>query len=247
MSIESQEDISALQQVGALVSKTIKLLIENIRPGVTTKELDDKARAYFESFGARSAPELAYRFPGATCISVNQEAAHGIPGPRIIRPGDLVNVDVSLELNGYYADAGYSVCVDPVSPIIRRLCLASQNILLKTVKSLRAGNKINKIGRTIENSASNLGYSVIRNLAGHGTGRKLHEEPFDIVNYRDPSDSRLLRSGMVIAVETFISTGPEYVAQARDGWTLTVPADSYVAQFEHTLIVTNREPLLLTA
>ncbi|EPG72780.1 methionine aminopeptidase, type I [Leptospira fainei serovar Hurstbridge str. BUT 6] len=246
MSIESEKDIIGLQKVGNLVAETIKLMIANASPGITTKSLDKIARNYFESFGAHSAPEITYNFPGATCISVNHEVAHGIPGSRVLREGDLLNVDVSLELEGYFADAGYSICLSPARQNLINLCNTSHDILLKTIKSLRSGNKINKIGCTIETEAKKHGYQVIRNLTGHGTGRRLHEEPDNIVNYKDPTDLRLLSKGMVIAVETFISTGAKLAIESNDGWTLTTPDKSYVAQFEHTIIVTEQEPVLLT-
>lgn len=247
MSIESEEDIISLRRVGRLVAETIRLMIAGAKPGITTKSLDKLARDYFESFGARSAPELTYKFPGATCISVNHEVAHGIPGSRVLREGDLLNVDVSLELDGYFADAGYSTCLSPASNKLVDLCRTSHEILLKTIKSLRSGNKINKIGRTIETEANKHGYQVIRNLTGHGTGRSLHEEPDNIVNYRDPTDHRLLSKGMVIAVETFISTGARLAIESNDGWTLKTPDRSYVAQYEHTIIITDQEPVFLTA
>lgn len=247
MSIESEKDIIGLRKVGNLVADTIKLMIASALPGVTTKSLDKIARNYFESLGARSAPEITYNFPGATCISVNHEVAHGIPGSRVLREGDLLNVDVSLELDGYFADAGYSICLSPTHPNLVNLCNASHEILLKTIQSLRSGNRINKIGTTIETEAKKRGYQVIRNLTGHGTGRRLHEEPVNIVNYKDPADLRLLSKGMVLAVETFISTGAKLAIESKDGWTLKTPDKSYVAQFEHTIIITEQEPILLTA
>ncbi|TGK08979.1 type I methionyl aminopeptidase [Leptospira fletcheri] len=247
MSIESEKDVIGLRKVGRIVADTIKLMIANASPGITTKSLDKIARSYFESFGARSAPEITYNFPGATCISVNHEVAHGIPGPRVLREGDLLNVDVSLELGGYFADAGYSICLSPARQNLVNLCDASHTILLQTIHSLRSGNRINKIGSTIETEAKKQGYQVIRNLTGHGTGRRLHEEPVNIVNYRDPRDLRLLSKGMVLAVETFISTGAKLAIESNDGWTLKTPDQSYVAQFEHTIIITEQEPILLTA
>lgn len=249
MSIETKEDLENMKKVGKLVSDTIKLLRRSVKPGISTGELDQIARNYIESFGARSAPELDYGFPGATCISVNHEVAHGIPGSRIIERGDMVNFDVSLELNGYYADAGHTVVVEHENSDERKLelCQASQNILEVTINSIKAGDKINRIGFSIENLARQKGYGVIKNLAGHGIGRKLHEDPVNILNYGDRKDKRKLKSGLVIALETFISTGSEYVIEAADGWTLECPDHSFVAQFEHTIVITDTSPIILTA
>ena len=247
MSIESDDDLKALQRVGKLVSGTIRTMLAALRPGITTRELDEVGREYFAPHGARYAPQLTYGFPGATCISVNHEAAHGIPGDRKVEPGDLVTVDVSLELNGYFADSGATKIVPPVRPDLGRLCEASYEILMRSLRELKGGSRLNQVGRTIENESRKRGYTVIRNLAGHGVGRSLHEEPYDLVNYRVPSDRRLARTGQVVAIETFISTGAEYVVEQPDGWTLKTPDQSYVAQFEHTVVITNSAPLVLTA
>lgn len=249
MSVETKEDLENLKRVGRIVADTIRLLRKAVRPGVTTSWLDSLARKYFESFGARSAPELDYNFPGATCISVNHEVAHGIPGDRVIQQGDMVNFDVSLELNGYYADAGYTVVVgaEDGDEVKDKLCKASSDILMDTIKSIRANDKLNKIGYSIENLARHKGFTVIKNLSGHGTGRKLHEEPVNILNYGERKDRRRLKNGSVLAIETFISTKSEYVLEEKNGWTLSCPDRSLVAQFEHTVVITNGEPIVLTA
>lgn len=183
MSIQNQEELEGLRKVGRVVAATLKRMLAAVRPGITTQELDNLGRAYFESKGARSAPALTYGFPGATCISLNHEAAHGIPGDRKVQAGDLINIDVSLELNGFFADTGASMCVDPVRSELGDLCRASREVLAAALARIRPGSKINSIGRTIEQESHRRGYRVIRNLAGHGVGRALHEEPSDILNY----------------------------------------------------------------
>ncbi len=249
MSIESDHDLENLKQVGEIVSNTIQLMCKNTKAGVSTGELDRIARKYFESKGARSAPELDYSFPGATCISVNHEVAHGIPCDRILSSGDMVNLDVSLEFNGYYADAGYTVVIDDEdqNSTKNRLAHASIAILESTIKLLSAGDYLNKIGFNIEKMARKSGYNVIKNLAGHGIGHRLHEYPDSILNYGDPSDRRKLKKGIVLAVETFISTESQYVMQKADGWTLSCPDRSLVAQYEHTIVITDQKPIVLTA
>ncbi len=247
MSVENEDDLIGLRRVGRVVADTIKLMLASARSGMSKRELDELAREHFEAQGARSAPELTYDFPGATCISLNHEIAHGIPGDKKIRPGDLLNVDVSLELDGYFADSGATTVIEPRRAELQRLVTASEDILSEALGAIRAGNRLNRIGSVIEAGAKKRGYKVIRNLAGHGVGRGLHEEPHDIVNYKDPSDRRLATEGLVLAVETFISTGAEYAREADDGWTLRTPDRSYTAQFEHTVVITRGEPLILTA
>lgn len=246
MSVSTPSQIMSLQKVGQLVASTIRKMRNSARPGMTTAELDDVGRQHFQARGARSAPQLTYGFPGQTCISVNEEIAHGIPGKKVLQDGDLINIDVSLELDGYYADSGASFCLGSADPAKQRLCDTSRSILNSTVAQVRSGTLIRSIGKRISAMAEEAGYTVILNLAGHGTGEALHEEPYDILNYEDPRDDRKLKSGQVVAIETFISTGARFALESDDGWTLTTHDGSYVAQFEHTLIVRNQEPLILT-
>lgn len=214
---------------------------------MTTAELDDIGRTLLDRHGARSAPRMTYDFPGATCISVNEEAAHGIPGPRVIRPGDVVNVDVSAELDAYFADTGGTRVVPPSTPTKDRLCLATKLALREAVAEASAGNKINCIGKAIQRVAKTHQFKIIKNLAGHGVGRSLHEEPDSIVGYFEPRDTRELTEGMVIAIEPFLSTKSTFVQEAGDGWTLVGAVGNLSAQYEHTLIVTRGEPIVLTA
>jgi len=245
MSIKGPDDVAGLKKIGKIVADTLRLMKSSARDGMSTLELDRIGRAFFEQFGAKSAPEISYNFPGATCISVNNEIAHGIPGKQLLRKGDLVNIDVSLELDGYFADTGSSFCLEKTGGPLADLCEASHEILLKALR-LKAGNLLNRMGRIIETEAKKLGYLTIKNLTGHGVGRALHEEPFDLLNYYEPADRRLAKSGMVIAVETFISTGAQRAIQQADGWTLKTPDGSYVAQHEHTIIVTDQNPIFVT-
>ena len=245
MTIESENDIEALKRVGAVVSSVLAAMLDRIEPGMTTAELDEVGAKLLAGHGARSAPQVMYDFPGATCISINEEAAHGIPGLRRIEPGDLVNVDVSAELNGYFADTGGTRIVDPATPLKTRLCHATRMALDAALVEARAGNRINRIGKAIERVAKAHGFKTIRNLAGHGVGRSLHEEPEGIVSYFDASDKRVLREGMVIAIEPFLSTKSTSVRETGDGWTLAAPGN-LSAQYEHTLIVTRGAPIVLT-
>jgi len=216
-----------------------------LEPGITTRELDQLGRAMLELEGARSAPELTYNFPGATCISVGPDCAHGIPDGTVIKPGDLVNIDVSAELDGYYADTGFTVPFGVTDSQLLDLCACSKRALGKALGVARAGARLNRIGEVVEREALASGFDVIRNLTGHGIGRKLHEEP-SIYSYYDPRQRGNLSNGMVVAIETFVSTGGRWAEENGDGWTLVADDGGYVAQYEHTVIVTEKEPIVLT-
>ena len=246
MTIESAKDLESLRIIGRIVAQTIKLMQQSIESGMTTKELDDIGRKYLEHHGARSAPELVYNFPGATCISINEAVAHGIPGEKIIKDGDMVNIDVSAELNGYFADSGASFIVPPSNDLKKELLRATKQALNKAIDEVRAGMPINIIGKTIEKHARKTGYTVIRDLGSHGVGRALHEEPKFIAPYYDKNDRRILKEGMVITIEAFLSTGAESITQDKDGWTLKTDNKFLSAQFEHTMVITKNKPILIT-
>mgnify|MGYP001352931609 FL=1 len=246
MTIESQHDVEALQRVGRIVSQVLTRMLDALEPGMTTAELDAHGERWLAEAGARPAPRLTYGFPGATCISVNEEAAHGVPGPRVIRAGDLVNVDVSAELDGYYADTGGTRAVPPVSPIKQRLCHATRSALEHAMRQVHAGAPIHVIGRAIEQTARAHRFRIIRNLASHGVGRALHEAPTEIAGYFEPHDRRVLHEGMVITIEPFLSTKSTHVEEAGDGWTLVGAPGNLSAQYEHTMIVTRGAPIVVT-
>jgi methionyl aminopeptidase len=246
MTIETTEELEKLKIIGKIVAQTIKLMQNSVQPDMTTKELDDIGRKFLEKHGAKSAPELVYNFPGATCISINDEVAHGVPGSKIIRGGDVINIDVSAELNGYFADSGASMIVPPITKDKKDLLRATRQALMKSIDNVRAGVPINIIGKTIETHARKNGYSVIRDLGSHGVGRALHEEPKFIAPYYDEKDYRILKEGMVITIEPFLSTGAESVYEARDGWTLKTNKKFLSAQFEHTMVITKNKPILIT-
>jgi len=246
MTVDGQKDIDGIMNVGRIVAKVRDAMLAAIEPGMTTGELDDMGAALLENHGAQSAPRVMYDFPGATCISINEQAAHGIPGPRVIQAGDIVNVDVSAELEGYFADTGGTIVVPPVTQLKTRLCHATQLALKNALAEAKAGAPINRIGRAIQRTAKAHGFKTIRNLAGHGIGRSLHEEPEGIVSYFDRSDTRRLELGQVIAIEPFLSTKSTSVTETDDGWTLVGHPDNLSAQYEHTIIVTKGAPIIAT-
>lgn len=246
MTIETQDDVVALKRIGKVVSHVLHEMLDAAEPGMTTRELDAIGERLLERFGAQPAPRLTYGFPGVTCISINEEAAHGIPGDRVIRPGDVLNVDVSAELGGYFADTGGTRVVPPTSPQKTRLCHATRTALELAMKQARAGQPINGIGAAIERTAKTYGFKVIENLGSHGTGRALHEDPEHIPGYYDPTERRMLKEGMVITIEPFLSTKSRIVTETSDGWTLVGARGNLSAQYEHTMIITKGEPIVVT-
>lgn len=246
MTIESQDDVDALKRIGRIVSFTLQRMLEAAEPGMTTREIDLIGERLLDEHGARPAPRLTYNFPGATCISINEEAAHGIPGDRVIRAGDVLNIDVSAELGGYFADTGGTTVVPPGTPLKTRLCHATRTALAEAMKGARAGQPINGIGAAIERTAKAYGFKVIENLGSHGVGRALHEAPEHIPGYFDPADSRKLEDGMVITIEPFLSTRSRIVNETSDGWTLVGAKGNLSAQYEHTMIITKGAPIVVT-
>ncbi len=246
MTIETEADVEALKRIGAIVSHVLHDMLDAAEPGMTTRELDALGAQLLARHGARSAPKLTYGFPGSTCISINEEAAHGVPGDRVIRRGDVLNIDVSAELGGYFADTGGTRVVPPTNPQKTRLCHATRTALQQAMQQARAGQPIHGIGAAIQRTAKTYGFKVIENLGSHGVGRALHEEPEHIAGYFDPTDTRLLHDGMVITIEPFLSTKSRIVSETSDGWTLVGAPGNLSAQYEHTMIITRGEPIIVT-
>lgn len=246
MSIESEKDIEGLMRIGRIVGMALRQMSAALRPGMTTAELDEIGAAFLKSHGARSAPVLVYRFPGATCISVNDEVAHGIPGDRVIQPGDLVNIDVSAELNGYFADTGGTVPVPPVKPDVQRLCDTTRAALSRAIDAARAGKPINAIGRAVQTEAERSGFRIIRELSGHGVGRSIHEKP-SVPNYFTNRAKDKLTEGLVITLEPFLTPGGGHIFTDENGWTIKTTDRALGVQYEHTVIITRDRPMLVTA
>lgn len=246
MIAKTEEDFNGLKEIGRIVAAIRDELVARTVPGITTKELDNIAGELFEKEGALSAPKGEYDFPGFTCISVNEEVAHGIPGKRVIQEGDIVNIDVSGSKNGYFADTGISFVVGNGDPILTKICEVAKEAFEAGLKKAKPGSKKSGIGKAVHQTAKKHGLTVIMNLTGHGIGRRIHEAPDHIYNYHDTWDDELLKEGMVIAFEPFISTEEEEVFQVEgDDWTY-VTEKSYVAQLEHTLILTKNGPIIIT-
>jgi methionyl aminopeptidase len=219
VSIETDQELKALQRVGRVVAMTLDAMRRGVKAGVTTGELDDIAATVLASAGARSAPQIVYDFPGVTCISVNDEVVHGIPGSRALEPGDLVTLDVTAELEGYYADAAITVAVEPASSLGLRLAACAKAALGRAMEVARAGAKLSAVGAAIEREAGRQGFRVFRELCGHGIGRTIHEEP-SVLNHYDPRVATRLTEGLVITIEPIITTGSGRTSVARDQWTV---------------------------
>ncbi|MDQ0463773.1 methionyl aminopeptidase [Caulobacter ginsengisoli] len=246
MTIENDEDLQGLKAAGRLVARTLAAMGKALEPGITTRELDQLGRAMLEREGARSAPEITYGFPGATCISVGPDCAHGIPDDRQVAAGDLINIDVSAELGGYFGDTGASFAVPPTAPKIARLCRDGRRAMWSGIRAVKPGGRLNEIGRAIETFAGRNGYSLVRNLASHGVGRSLHDEPREIPTWYEARDTRRIHEGLVFTIEPFLSLGADWVEEGDDGWTLTPPGGQPTVQYEHTLVATRNGPVILT-
>lgn len=246
MTADSQNEINSLKAIGRICAETLRKMMNATRAGMTTRELDEIGRLLLEAEGARSAPQVMYRFPGATCISVSPVIAHGIPDNHELREGELIHIDVSAELDGYYADTGASMVVSKHERNLEKLLDATRATLTKALHAAKAGNPLSGIGRTVQNEARRHGFNVIYDLTGHGIGRKLHESPKEILNFYNPADRRILNEGLVLAIEPFLTTGIGRVVEERDGWALRTMDRTIAAQFEHTIIVTKNEPIILT-
>lgn len=247
MSITNEEELIGMQKISEAVAYTLKAMRNYACPGITTKQLDNYGAEILSDFGAKSAPLLTYRFPGYTCISVNNEFCHGIPSDkRILQEGDLVNIDVSAELNGFWSDNGGSFVLGEDLNQHQKLIDASKHILHKAIHGIKGGVRIADIGHLIETEAKKRGYKVIKNLTGHGTGKSLHEEPSEIANYRDPFNLTRFRKNSVVAIETFIATHSTYAETLSDGWTMVGNKGGFMAQHEHTIVVTDSKPIILT-
>jgi len=246
MTADSQKDIEYLKAIGRICAETLRKMMNATRAGMTTRELDEIGRSFLEAEGAKSAPQVMYNFPGATCISVSPVIAHGIPNEYVLHEGELLHIDVSAELDGYFADTGASMIVSKRERNLEKLLDATKATLTKALHVAKAGNPLNGIGRTVQNEARRRGFNVIYDLTGHGIGHKLHESPKEILNFHNPNDHRILNEGLVLAIEPFLTTGIGRVTEEKDGWSLRTMDRAIAAQFEHTIIVTKNEPIILT-
>ncbi|WP_392338520.1 type I methionyl aminopeptidase [Loktanella salsilacus] len=246
MTITQDDELQGLSVIGRIVANTVRAMSRALEPGITTQELDEIGRALLDAAGAVSAPEATYDFPGATCISVNEEIAHGIPGARVIKAGDLVNIDVSASKDGFFADTGATFQVPPVKTHMDQLCRDGQRAMQIGIAQVGHGKPLAGIGNAIGQFAQKRGYSLIRNLASHGVGRALHEEPSEIATWPTRGDRRRIHRGMVMTVEPFLSRGGSLAMDGTDGWTLYADPPAPVVQYEHTVVATDKGAIIVT-
>ena len=246
MSIENEKDLAALKRIGRIVRLTLEAMRKQVRPGITTSELDEIGGRVLAEHGARSAPKMVYGFPRDILISLNDEAVHGIPGDRAVQAGDLVKLDVTAEKDGYMADAAVTVPVPPASEQAQRIAEAARAAFAKGAGAAKAGVRIAEIGRAVENEVTRRGFTVVRDLAGHGIGRTIHEPP-QVPNHYEWSNPRRLTDGLVITIEPIVAQRSGRVREDRDGWTIRTVDGGLTAHHEHTLVVTRGRPILLTA
>jgi methionyl aminopeptidase len=246
MIVSTEEELTKLKDIGRICANALEAMASALEPGITTLELDAIGRKVLEHAGAQSAPELVYKFPGATCISINEEVAHGIPGPRVIKAGDLVNLDVSAEKDGFFSDTGASFAVPPVKPKIERLCRDGKRALWVGLNQVKSGAPLAKIGQAVGAFAQKNRYTLIANLASHGIGRSLHEEPAEVSTWSDPSETRIMEDGLVFTVEPFLSLGAIWAEGGDDAWTLYADPQAPTVQYEHTIVATRNGPVILT-
>jgi methionyl aminopeptidase len=248
MSINSPEQLEKLRSCGIIVAKALRAMAEQVRPGVTTAELSAVGSRVLAEHGARSSPPMVYGFPGDVCISVNDEVVHGIPGDRVIQPGDLVKLDLTAEKDGYHTDSAVSIEVPSAKPNAeaRDLARCAKRAFRQALGAARAGNLTKDIGRAVDREVRRSGFHVVKELGGHGIGCTIHEPP-SVPNYADFSAQHKLTEGLVITIEPIIAAGSGEVSLDKDGWTYRTTDASLSAHYEHTIVITRGEPVLLTA
>jgi len=246
VSTDDPTELEGLRAAGRAVAATLRETRRHVRPGVTTRELDMVAERVMARHGARSAPRLVYDFPGAICISIDDEAVHGIPGSRRLREGQLVKLDVTVERQGFFADSAISVPVGRVKPAVGRLVATAQAALNEALKVVRPGMTLAELGGVVESVVERRGARVLRELSGHGIGRTIHEGP-TVPNFADPEATETLTEGLVMTIEPIIAQSTRATVAEDDGWTLSTDDGSVSAHAEHTLVVRDGRPLILTA
>lgn len=246
MSIESPSDLEGMELAGRATRAVLNSMKNAVRPGITTGELDEIGASVMADLGARSAPKLVYGFPGRNCISVNDEIVHGVPGSRKLLAGDIVKIDVTVELNGYMADACETVGVGLIRNETRRLVDCARYAFQAGLSAVRPGARAFEVGRAIQRTVGRAGYSVVCNLSGHGIGRTIHEPP-TIPNEYDPRCCDELTEGLVFTIEPLIAMGGPRTVTLKDGWTIRTRDRSLSAHYENTVVVTREGARLLTA
>ena len=246
MTVQSASDLASMRAVGRLVGQAIREMRAAAVPGITTEQLDAVGERYLRRHGARSAPQLTYDFPGFNCISVNDEIVHGVPGPRVLKPGDVVKIDVTAELDGYIADSALTVIIPPGTTRARNLTQSARAAFKRAASVAAATVRVAELGRAVEAEVERWGHAVVHEMCGHGVGRALHEPP-SIPNFFSPFTPGRLADGMVIALEPIISESATPVVEDDDGWTIRTANGCLAAHHEHTVLIRQSGVEILTA
>ena len=243
--LRDRREIEAIRVAAQLVARTLDMLGREIRPGVTTAALDRLAETFIRDHGGRPAFKGYRGFPASICPSVNEEVVHAIPGPRRLDDGDMIGVDVGVEMNGYYGDSACTFAVGEVSAEVKRLMQVAREALLEGVARARGGNRVGDISHAIQTHVEHHGFSIVRALVGHGIGREMHEEP-QVPNYGPPNRGPRLMIGQVLAIEPMVNVGGPEVVTQPDGWTVVTKDGSLSAHFEHTVALGPNGPEILS-
>jgi methionyl aminopeptidase len=243
--LKTSEEISLLRQSAQLVSKTLGILAAEIQPGISPLQLDTLAEEYIRDNGAIPGFKGLYGFPNTLCTSLNQQVVHGIPNDTALEEGDIISVDCGALMNGFYGDQAYTFMVGEVDEEIKTLIDVTKECLLKGIQKAKAGNRIGDIGFVVQNHAESHGYGVVRELVGHGIGRKMHESP-EVPNFGRRGRGPKLLNGMTLAIEPMINLGTKNVKQMNDGWTIVTADAKPSAHFEHDIAIVNGHAEILT-
>jgi len=248
--IKSDDEIAIMRCAGSIVARTLHKLEQELRPGLVVRELDKTVRREFERhrviptfLGYPPGGEVPY--PATVCVSVNEEIVHGIPGKRVLREGDVVSLDLGCTYRGFVADSAVTTVVGTGSPDARRLVDVTREALAEGIRHARAGHRLGEISHAIQTYVEAQGFGVVREYVGHGVGRQMHEEP-QVPNFGPPDHGPVLKKGMVLALEPMVTVGDWHTRQLEDRWTVVTADGSLAAHFEHTIAVTEGDPVILT-
>lgn len=243
--IKTERELHLMRQAGQAVAITLHEIKTAVRPGITTRYLDDLAEQTLHKLGAQPAFKGYNGFPAVICASLNEEVVHGIPGPRKLRSGDIISIDMGAIIDGYYGDAAITIAVGDVPPEIVDLIRVTEECLYKGIEEARVGNHIGDISHAVQKHAESHGFSVVRQYVGHGIGSQMHEDP-PVPNYGRPARGPVLREGMTLAIEPMVNLGTFEVYTKQDNWTVVTRDGKYSAHFEHTIAITTQGPEILT-
>ena len=242
---KNKEEIALIKQSAQLVSKTLGEVARHIKPGVTTLELDKIAHDFIRDHGAHPGFLGLYGFPNSLCISVNEAVVHGIPNKKPLEDGDIVSIDCGVKMNGYYGDHAYTFPVGEIQPEVEKLLRITKESLYLGIEQIRAGKRLGDVGYAIQNHVEKHGYGVVRELVGHGLGKKMHESP-ELPNYGKRGKGRKIKEGLVLAIEPMINLGTRHVRQLNDGWTIITHDRQPSAHYEHDVAVVGGKPEILS-